>query len=56
MTPDQITTIITSLFGYGGVAIALERLRREFAAYKDEQKKEHADHRARLEALEIHRA
>lgn len=59
----DIVTIITSLFGYGGVAVAVERLRREFVAYKAEQKKLRDevdaavravlnDHNERISALE----
>ncbi len=45
MTPDQITTVVSALFGYGGIAIAVDRLRKEFIAHKAEVK-------ARLDALE----
>lgn len=52
MTPEQITTIIASIFGYGGVALGLERLRREFIAYKKEQEITLVNHKARIETLE----
>ena len=52
MTPEQITTIISTLFGYGVVALSIEKLRKDFIAYKKEQAKEHASHKERLDALE----
>lgn len=52
MTPDQITTIVTSIFGYGAVAISLERLRREFAQHKREVVSERDKDRSRIKALE----
>lgn len=42
MSEQIIATIVSSILGYGGVAIALERLRKEFAAYKVDQSKKMA--------------
>lgn len=52
MTADQIVTIVTAIFGYGGVAVSLDRLRKEFHAYKAEQKRERDEVSDRLKALE----